>query len=307
MALALTSVALVIAASMSLSGCGGGSQTADGAVRADSNSGGAIGSGGRNATGGNSGSGGAGATTGTGGAVGGTGGVTEGTGGMVSSSGGRSGSGGAAAGGRGGTTGSGGTTASGGAAGAANPGGRGGNATGGAATGGGGGTVPGSGGVAGGGGKTGAGGGTGCTGTTGCASTEYCDFGNNLCGTAAITTGVCRARPAACGAVVAPTCACDHQVYSNPCLASSSGQDAADNGGCPAPTGRFACGAAFCAKATEYCRATLGGALGVSQPGQYQCMAFPASCTTTPTCACLQATTCSVSGDGDVRVTIQAP
>jgi hypothetical protein len=208
------------------------------------------------------------------------------------------------------TAGSGGSAATGGrggTAGAANTGGRGGNGTagaGGTAMGAGGGKTTGSGG---GGGKTGAGGGTACTGPAGCAATEYCDFANDLCGTGNLPPGTCRQRPAACGAVIAPTCACDHQVYPSPCLAGMAGQDAADNGGCTAPTGRFACGAKFCAKSTEYCRAMVGGSLGVTEPGQYACVAFPASCTTTPTCACLQATSCTMSGDGDVRVNILVP
>ena len=139
--------------------------------------------------------------------------------------------------------------------------------------------------------STSTGGTVACGGKTGatCPATEYCDFPTNSC-SVADETGVCKPRPDACPEIYSPTCGCDGKVYGNPCEASGAGVDINDNGTCPAPAGKFACGSTFCDTATSYCvRGTsdIGG-----EPNNYTCAPLPAGCGAPPACACLAQENC---------------
>jgi hypothetical protein len=79
-----------------------------------------------------------------------------------------------------------------------------------------------------------------------------------------------------------------------------------------APAPCFTCGADLrCQGYAQYCFATTGGAVGATS--SYRCMDLPASCKTTPTCACLQSqgvassANCAMGAQGAVTVTLLAP
>jgi hypothetical protein len=138
-----------------------------------------------------------------------------------------------------------------------------------------------------------AGGGNGatCGGKIGgeCALNEYCDYPDDLCG-AADGSGFCKPRPIGCPKFFQPTCACDGQVYGNGCDANSAGLDISNLGGCPPPPESFGCGARFCDLKTQYCRRTP--AQQPETPESFECFALPASCDTSPGCACTNAVPC---------------
>jgi hypothetical protein len=64
-----------------------------------------------------------------------------------------------------------------------------------------------------------------------------------------------------------------------------------------------------CVIGQEYCRATIGGALG--RPGSYTCTPLPTACVSTRTCACLSAAAvsgqCTEAANGDITVTLYVP
>lgn len=65
-----------------------------------------------------------------------------------------------------------------------------------------------------------------------CEDTEFCDFEDSAhCG-AGDQTGICKPRPEACVAVLAPVCGCDGETYSNSCVAHTAGVDVAASGAC---------------------------------------------------------------------------
>ena len=64
-----------------------------------------------------------------------------------------------------------------------------------------------------------------------CAADEYCDYPNNDCGIAD-APGTCKPRPEVCTDIYLPTCACDGEVYPNPCDAASHGVDVNAKGSC---------------------------------------------------------------------------
>jgi hypothetical protein len=121
--------------------------------------------------------------------------------------------------------------------------------------------------------------------------------------------GTCQPRPQGCTANVDPVCGCDGSVYSNACLAAAAGTDISDLGGCTAPAGTFACGPRFCMHGTQFCESRTGGA--VQNPGGYGCIAVPAACNGTPTCACVQPASscgnCTMSNSGDITTACQFP
>jgi hypothetical protein len=156
-------------------------------------------------------------------------------------------------------------------------------------------------------GRGGAGGGGVTCGSpaTVCSASQYCYVSRHDC----ISGGSCQTRPTACTTASDPICACDGRIYDSPCLANMAGQDESNTGGCTPPNGRFACGPRFCARGAEYCLATKQQNAGNS-PGTYTCMPLPASCGTTPTCACIPRPTgtacisgsCSQSAVGDLEM-----
>ena len=64
-----------------------------------------------------------------------------------------------------------------------------------------------------------------------------------------------------------------------------------------------------CVVGQEYCRATIGGALG--RPGSYTCTPLPTACVSIPTCVCLSAAAvsgqCTLAANGDLTVTLYVP
>jgi hypothetical protein len=101
-----------------------------------------------------------------------------------------------------------------------------------------------------------------------------------------------------------PACGCDGKVYGNDCEANLAGVDINDDGGCQAPSaGVFACGAHFCQKGSAYC--LVKGSDTPLFPTSYTCTPLPASCGTTPSCACLSGAPCSkctATADGGLQV-----
>jgi hypothetical protein len=135
-----------------------------------------------------------------------------------------------------------------------------------------------------------------------CAQGEYCEFPLETCGTTD-EAGHCVTVPSNCPKDVDPTCACDGNVYDNPCLANAAGFDVANFGGCQAPAGQFGCGAHFCATASQYCQAQP---FATPMLEQSQCLTVPAGCGAAPSCGCLSGVicgdACSAAGDGGLLV-----
>jgi hypothetical protein len=122
-----------------------------------------------------------------------------------------------------------------------------------------------------------------------CLDTEYCDYTTNNCGVFD-DSGLCKPRPDACPDIYSPTCACDGKVHGNPCDAAGAGFDVNDNGGCPAPPGKFSCGSTFCEVGTSYCRRTISDIGG--EPSSYECAQLPPACGNPASCACLANVLC---------------
>jgi hypothetical protein len=148
-----------------------------------------------------------------------------------------------------------------------------------------GGPGPGPGPGAGGGGSQGGGVCGGADGTV-CATDQYCDFSDDTCGAYA-ATGLCKPRPGGCSKPEQPVCACDGQVYANACEANQAGVDVGGTT-CAPPPGTFACGSGFCALGAQFCRTDP------EPPPNYSasCVALPAACGTSPSCACLAGASC---------------
>lgn len=117
-----------------------------------------------------------------------------------------------------------------------------------------------------------------------CPSTMFCDFSNDQCG-GDDGGGTCEPIPTACDDNVLPACACDGEVYGNPCEANAAGFDVNASGTCsvPPPT-TFACGWTYCTF-DAYCERSTSD-VG-SEPTGYVCKSLPAVCGGAPACPCL--------------------
>ena len=138
-----------------------------------------------------------------------------------------------------------------------------------------------------------------------CSAVEYCDYPDGSCG-AADQTGTCKRRPEVCPAVAGPPiCGCDGAVYSSECAAYLNGTDLNASGGCPVPSGSFACGYAQCELATQYCRREPHAMNGDSA----SCPLLPASCGTDASCACLGEERCGLDCSGEPKggLTVTCP
>jgi hypothetical protein len=149
----------------------------------------------------------------------------------------------------------------------------------------------GTGGFGGAGGTGGGGGSAFCGGIAGilCAADQFCDFPDDQCG-GNDNTGVCVQRPIGCPDIYQPTCGCDNKVYGNACDANSQGVDVNVGEGCAPPGGMFPCGAGFCALGMQYCERDTSD-VG-NQPSSFSCHPLPATCGSTPSCACLSGVPC---------------
>jgi hypothetical protein len=163
---------------------------------------------------------------------------------------------------------------------------------------------------AGGAGGIGGAGGTGgaalCGGSTSipCPTGQVCDYNTpNRCGSGSVT-GRCIVPPDGCLTVYDPVCGCDGQTYptdcdrararaqldhAGACGGAGGGGGAGGRGGAGGTGGATLCAA--CDPATTYCRTMTGGIPGSTS--SYACLAFPAACGATPSCACLPTASCS--------------
>jgi hypothetical protein len=93
-----------------------------------------------------------------------------------------------------------------------------------------------------------------CSPESGCPEGEYCAYADLLCGEMAL--GRCTPKPQPpCVPPPwpsTPVCACDGQIYDDPCGALSVGVDLASSR-CTMPAGKFACGYRLCDSATQFC------------------------------------------------------
>lgn len=122
-----------------------------------------------------------------------------------------------------------------------------------------------------------------------CGANEFCDFARNTCGTSD-ESGVCRARPFTCPDLASPVCGCDGALHGNECDANGAGVDVNAAGGCPLPTGNFACGFRACFELSSYCERGISDVAG--EPDTFTCKLLPAGCGTTPTCGCVKDEPC---------------
>jgi len=142
-----------------------------------------------------------------------------------------------------------------------------------------------------------------CSPTKPCAADEYCDYADDLCGNGA--PGTCQKRPQGCPFLYAPVCACDGTIADNDCVAYSvKGVDLDSTGSCPAPSGTFACGTAYCTIGSEYCQRAVSDIGGWAD--SYVCKPLPSGCAS---CACLKNETCGqwCEADSTGNLTLTCP
>jgi hypothetical protein len=103
-----------------------------------------------------------------------------------------------------------------------------------------------------------------------------------------------------------PGCACDGTMISVACTGLPTGyvtKPLAHTGMCDATDAMtFACGTTRCTTTSEYCKVSEGGAC--CNPPSYGCVAFPASCASTPTCACLKQSVAGAQCSESTGVTV---
>ncbi len=142
--------------------------------------------------------------------------------------------------------------------------------------------------------------GAACGGRAGaaCAADQYCDFGNNRCGSDD-APGRCMPRPASCPALLVPerTCGCDLRVYPSACDATLAGADLNEAGTCRLDPGAFACGYRQCSLTNQLCART-GSDVG-GEPDAFTCRGLPSACGASPSCACVAGEPCGDRCAGD--------
>ncbi len=142
--------------------------------------------------------------------------------------------------------------------------------------------------------------GAACGGRAGatCAADQYCDFGNNRCGSDD-GPGRCMPRPTFCPTLLVPerTCGCDGRVYSSACDVTFAGSDLDETGACTLDQDAFVCGYRQCKRRSELCQRAASDVGG--EPDGFTCRGLPASCGTSPSCACLAGEPCGDRCDGD--------
>lgn len=127
-----------------------------------------------------------------------------------------------------------------------------------------------------------------CGGLTGtpCPDGDYCDYPPEMACGQADGSGVCRALPEACDAVLDPACGCDGKTYDNGCDANLHGVSVAHSGACSEGA---TCGgiAGLRCSDTEYCAYPSGACLVPDATGT--CQPIPQICpdsTTGSVCGC---------------------
>ena len=101
--------------------------------------------------------------------------------------------------------------------------------------------------------------------------------------------GACKPRPSVCDGQLQPVCGCDGKFHNNDCEAAVAGTDVNNAGGCPIPTGFFACGPSACDRATQVCIDFKSGGSDF-----FRCQELPFECRSNPTCACAQQFGCDM-------------
>lgn len=64
-----------------------------------------------------------------------------------------------------------------------------------------------------------------------CKDDQYCDYGDNGCGSTT-GSGTCQSRPNNCTGISDPVCGCDGKTHSNACAAYAAGIDINASGSC---------------------------------------------------------------------------
>ena len=153
-----------------------------------------------------------------------------------------------------------------------------------------------------------AGGACGGRGGDTCPADQFCDFGKNRCG-ADDVPGVCMPRPTSCPVLLVPerTCGCDGVVHPSACDTNLAGADVNAAGTCTLDAGTIACGYRQCNRGSQYCARSTSD-VG-SEPDAFTCLALPAGCGGTASCACLAGQPCGAqcSGDATSGVTLTCP
>ncbi len=130
----------------------------------------------------------------------------------------------------------------------------------------------------------------GCTQSQKCDSGLVCTYADHKCGSGD-RVGTCVAPAVCLGASISqslPACACDNQIYKNPCMAGQAGEDLNVNG-CPGDVDAsfFQCGFTYCERTVEFCVKDADGGFACDK---YNCGDGAALA---GDCACAKAEVCS--------------
>jgi hypothetical protein len=145
-----------------------------------------------------------------------------------------------------------------------------------------------------------------CASDQDCNVGEYCAQKGSVCGNGG---GTCTPKPSVCddSQHVGGWCACDGNIYSDPCAAAAAGQALSPSGGCALAAGQFACGERVCDAAAQFCFVDPGDG---DQGPTYKCLdaaSLPGSTCSTPDCSCAPTQGCfqaMCAGDSSVGVTV---